>query len=188
MIKGLTESQIKLFFQQIPLFFCLFFSIFLPFLSNNSETILQIAIFGEKQKNFFFWKLYQNAKNPIVFDFLSKNLLGHKLRFFLTNTPFFAYFDHKFRNHSTNGHFGWKIEKIFLFWKLYQNAKNPVAFDFWSKNLLGHKLSYFPTNTPFFALFDQKFRNHPTNGHFGWKTEKLFFLKTLSKCLKVKTL
>ena len=87
LIKGLTESQIKLFFNKYP-FFCLFFALF----DQNSEIILQMAILGEKQKNFFFWKLYQNANNTWPFDFWSKDLLSHKLSFFLTNTPFFVLF------------------------------------------------------------------------------------------------
>ena len=61
-------------------------------LEHFSETILQMAIFGEKQKNFFFWKLYQNAKTLTEFDFWSKDLLSHKSSFFSTNTPFFVLF------------------------------------------------------------------------------------------------
>ena len=49
LIKGFAESQIKFFFKKYP-FFCLFFALF----DQNSETILQMAILGEKQKNFFF--------------------------------------------------------------------------------------------------------------------------------------
>ena len=145
MIKGLTESQIKLFFNKYPFlafflpfwpkfrnhptnghfgwktkFFFFFenfikmlkplwrsifdqriclvtnwvfskkYPPFLPFLTKNSETILQRAILGEKQKNFFFWKLYQNAKNPVAFDFWSKNLLGYKLSFFFNKYPLFC--------------------------------------------------------------------------------------------------
>ena len=58
-------------------------------LGKKSETIPQM---GEKQKTFFFWKLYQNAKNPVAFDFWSKDLIGHKLSFFSNKYPFFCPF------------------------------------------------------------------------------------------------
>ena len=147
-------------------------------MTKNSETILQMAILGEKQKTFFFFENFIKMLNTLrPFDFWSKDLMGHKLSF-SNKYPFFLPFLTKNSETILQRAILREKQKNFFFWKLYQYAKTPVAFDFWSKNLLGHKLS-FPKKYP---LFDQKFKNHPTNSNFGWKTEKRFFLKTLSKC------
>ena len=113
-----------------------------------------MAILGEKQKTFFFFenfiKMLKTLKRSI---FYQRVYWVTNWVFFSTNTLFFALFDQTFINNPTNGHFGWKTEKRFFFWKLYQNVKNPIAFDFSSKNLLAYKLSFFSTNTPFFLSY-----------------------------------
>jgi hypothetical protein len=73
-------------------------------------------------------------------------------------------------------------QKTFFFWKLYQNAKNPVAFDFWSKDFLGHKLSFFSKQYPFFCPFWPQIQKPSYKWPFWVKNRKTFFLKTLSKC------
>ena len=105
--KNLLGHKLSLF-KKIPLF--------LPFLTKNSKTMLQMAIVGEKQKNlFFFWKLYQNAKNPVAFDFWSKDLLGHKLSFFSKKYTLFCPFWPKIQKPSNKWPFWVKNKKTFFF-------------------------------------------------------------------------
>jgi hypothetical protein len=107
-------------------------------LHHFSETILQIAIFGEKQKNFFFFgELYQNVKTCVAFDFCSKDLLSHKLSFFSKNIPFFcpffALFDQNSKTILQMAILGEKQKNFFFFsnfikilkpvWRLIFNQK-----------------------------------------------------------------
>ena len=88
-------------------------------LEHFSKTILQMAILGEKQKNFFFSKLHQNCKHTIRLDFWSKNLLGYKLRFFFSKSPLFCF-----------------IFSIFFFLKvLFPFCCNFLNRDFFKQNL-----------------------------------------------------
>ena len=130
-----------------------FFAFFLPFLTKNSETILQMAILGEKQKNFFFQNFIKMLKTlwSSIFD---QRICWVTNWVFQKNTLLFCPFWPQIQKPSYKWPFWVKNRKTFFFWKLYQNAKTPccVRFEFLIKEFDGSQIECFFSKTPMRTL------------------------------------
>ena len=125
-------------------------------LGRFSETILQMAIFGEKQKNFFFQNFIKMLKTlwSSIFD---QRICWVTNWVFSKKYPFFSLFDQKFRNHPKNGHFGWKTEKLFFFENFIKMLK-PCSVRFLIKEFTGLQIKlFFQQIPPFLPYFFQFF-------------------------------